>query len=716
MNCKKNDLQSFYIINNKMQNYIYIRKHTSYENCVKLGSTNNIPERNNTYLTGEMISGFFSNVFQIIDKNALLIERILQTKLSQYHIQKNGGTEFYLNCIIQLIEPILNELGVEYKKLSLDEINALTRNKRKYKINIKALIQQLKNINPRNYQLDIIQKSYNHLLEFNKGILVLSCGSGKTLISLWIAKKMQSNKILIGVPNLTLIDQWEKEIKKLFNIPILKVSKDCKKTQLQKFFTENKKFIVITTYMSSMKLLPYHFDLKILDECHHLTTANLLIDSEERKFAQMHNIIADYQLGLTATMKLMNVEDTGFIANDNELYFGEVIHKINTFEAIQRNIICDYVVNALITEENELDDIIEIMDIPEGKKGLFLAAYCALKSLAENNTNHLLVYCNTNENATLIMNMVKNMLEKGVFSLDNFFVNTYFGEDSAIKRKKTLDKFISSSKAIICCVYCLGEGWDLPLLDGVVFAENMTSGIRIVQAALRPCRKNQSGKIAKIIIPMLYNNDLLTDEENPDFKKIRQILYQLGLDDVSIMEKLRVFGLHIQLRNRQSGNGLIGIEFGEYDEEITEKLRLGMIERTQCKLSYNRVKGMIAGKCGDMEEYGELCKNDFRLPKNPEQYFGNEFIDWVDYLNIPNKYYNLQTAKRECQNILQKNPEIRKMKYSDICQEIKKIDDNFPPAEFWLDYYKVNNVKSIIGHLSIIKHNKLHSIILSKKK
>lgn len=38
---------------------------------------------------------------------------------------------------------------------------------------------------------------------------------------------------------------------------------------------------------------------------------------------------------------------------------------------------------------------------------------------------------------------------------------------------------------IIACVYCLGEGYDIPLLDGVVFAENMTSNIRIVQSALR---------------------------------------------------------------------------------------------------------------------------------------------------------------------------------------------------------------------------------------
>ena len=116
-------------------------------------------------------------------------------------------------------------------------------------------------------------------------------------------------------------------------------------------------------------------------------------------------------------------------------------------------------------------------------------------------------------------------MENGLFELDNFYANTFFGEDSSIMRKNTIANFVKSQKSIICCVFCLGEGWDLPLLDGVVFGENMTSGIRIVQAALRPCRKNQIGKIAKIIIPILYTEDLLTNEDNNDFKKIKQILY-----------------------------------------------------------------------------------------------------------------------------------------------------------------------------------------------
>lgn len=690
-----------HLITLKMHSFIYIREHIGYGDLVKLGVTNNIPDRNNTYLTGEVDRGIFTNVYQIPRKNSFFIEKYLQNKFEMYHVQRTGGTEFYSKCIIQLVDPALSNLNFEYKKLSDEDISALTREKRKYKINTKKLIQQLKSINPRKYQLNIIDKSVTHFQENSKGILVLSCGSGKTLISLWIAQRLKCKKILIGVPNLNLLDQWEKEIGKVFEYPVLKVSKDCNLLKLENFMKNNNNFVIITSYMSCMKLLSYNFDIKILDECHHLTTENLNIESDERKFAQMHIINSTYQLGLTATMKLMSPENIG---NDNEIYFGKVIHKISTYEAIEKNIICDYVINALIAEEQQIIDILKIIRIVDDKKGLFLAAYSALKSLYENNTNHILIYCNTNENAIFVKILIKKMLEKCIFKISDFYANTFFGEDSTLKRKEILDNFISSKKGIICCVFCLGEGWDLPLLDGVVFAENMSSSIRIIQAALRPCRKNNLGKIAKIIIPVLYEKNLLTNEENPDFKKIRQILYQIGLDDVSIMEKI-----HISIIEKYISTGTKsqnGISTGEFEEEIKENLQLGIIERINSKLSYEKVKAIISGKCENLKDYLNLCKDDYRLPKNPIQYFGNEFINWIDFLSISNKYLDLQNCKKEIQRIFKENPEIKKLNYFEICQILKQINNNFPPPEFWVDFYKVNKIEEIIGNLSIIKRRK----------
>jgi len=52
--------------------------------------------------------------------------------------------------------------------------------------------------------------------QYDRGMLVLMCGVGKTLISLWITQKLNANTILIGVPNKLLLKQWEEVICILF--------------------------------------------------------------------------------------------------------------------------------------------------------------------------------------------------------------------------------------------------------------------------------------------------------------------------------------------------------------------------------------------------------------------------------------------------------------------------------------------------------------------
>ena len=47
--------------------YIYVRNHPSYDllNACKLGKTQNIPERDITYATGEIVRGNFDIIFEV---------------------------------------------------------------------------------------------------------------------------------------------------------------------------------------------------------------------------------------------------------------------------------------------------------------------------------------------------------------------------------------------------------------------------------------------------------------------------------------------------------------------------------------------------------------------------------------------------------------------------------------------------------------------------
>ena len=56
-----------------------------------------------------------------------------------------------------------------------------------------------------------INKTLNYLKNRKKGKLIMACGSGKTLTSLWIKEKIQAQKTLFLVPSLYLVNQVLKE-------------------------------------------------------------------------------------------------------------------------------------------------------------------------------------------------------------------------------------------------------------------------------------------------------------------------------------------------------------------------------------------------------------------------------------------------------------------------------------------------------------------------
>ena len=71
---------------NQTNEYIYIRNHPSYDidDACKMGKSNNIPERDTQYATGEIKRGHFEEVFEV--PNAKHIERLLQNKFRELSV------------------------------------------------------------------------------------------------------------------------------------------------------------------------------------------------------------------------------------------------------------------------------------------------------------------------------------------------------------------------------------------------------------------------------------------------------------------------------------------------------------------------------------------------------------------------------------------------------------------------------------------------------
>ena len=403
--------------------YIYVRCHPAYDlyNACKLGKTSNIPERGSLYATGEIIRGEFKLVFKVAD-----VEAELKKHFHDLNIRRNAGTEFFDKKIMDLIEPWIIANGHAYE---IVDAATMIRNAKLKKI-IENMIIKIHTkvieaieslppplpLLPRPYQNEIINLSMTHFTNNNKGILVLTCGVGKTLISLWVAKRLNCRKILIGVPNILLLNQWETEVKRIFDRPVFKVFGVINGAAIETFLLES--CIILTTYKSAQKIITptknkkYTFDIKILDEAHHVTGPD---DEKDRKtYIRILEIPSLKQLALTATLKNMDKKDNKIIANNSVAYFGTRIDTKTLLWAIKNNIVCDYLVQT----------IVKTPDIVDGKKSL--AAYVAVESIKNGTSHHLLIYANSLANSKEIIKQVR-LYDKSIYA------SSYSGD---MKREK----------------------------------------------------------------------------------------------------------------------------------------------------------------------------------------------------------------------------------------------------------------------------------------
>lgn len=699
--------------------YIYIRWNKSYEKhgAVKLGKTESIPNRNSNYITSEIERGHFIVVFSVPLKKMGIIENLLKTYFQQHNIYLDGGTEFFSNIIVDQIEPYLQTLNIEYQCLSKEEIDSLIR--KQYIKNIVKKIQKkgfadrirkvfLENASaytPRDYQIDIINKSVGYFKINDKGLLVLPCGSGKTVISLWIAKMLVVNNLLIGVPNLELLSQWKHVVKKIFpNFSCLQIGNGQK---VKKIF--GTKFVLITTYHSAYKIrenlsgTDVLFDCVIFDEAHHLTT-KYMDPNDTKKHIETLKIPVKRQIALTATIK----DYENGVSNSDDNYFGKIIDKKCLLWAIEKQYICDYVIQTVKTDCATLDKHSSECGIhEENDKRLFLGAYVALKSIADGYSHHLIVYLNSIENSKKLIEFANLLLEKQYFDINGLYYNHYDSEQ--IDKKSILNNFEDSINGILTCVYSLGEGWDLPLLDGVVFVENMSSEIRIVQSALRPCRKNcdELDKINKIILPIMNNEDFLVGNGD-DYKKIREVVYQMALEDETIQQKIFCSTIEFAKGNVEKSESTN--EFGEYDDEFTKQLQLRTLKRQELDITYAKAKEIIKKHgCKTKCDYLALCKINIRLPEDPRERFQKTFEGWIPYLSIEPIYYSLDECKQKIKEYLREYSCLKDyIDLQSVCNKLCALDSKFPPNDLWVDYYnhygeKLNNLSDIIRFEAMCK-------------
>jgi len=556
----------------KMDYLVYIGTAPSQAPDMKIGKTSSVRGRMVSMNTSYSRDGF--DIEFVIkcssDEESLKIEGFLHQYFIEYSTvglpDHSGGREWFNRKFTTYdIQGALNDGGYYDNELidDIDEIQGINDDIRKHEheMDQKYLRENkqkaLTSFTPFPYQHEIILAIRDHFkgdgcnVISNVGTMILPPGTGKTLISLFSAQCMEMKKICIGVPSIPLVDQWKNEIHKVF--PGINVICVCSKEGLvvkEDIVTDierRKQCIVIVTYSSSSKLCNTNFDFKIGDECHHLT-GEYIADDDRNTYGMFHKIQAKKTLFMTGTKKTVENQSQGagvYYSMDDPNVFGNIIYERTIKWAIEEELISDYKVVLLRGKDEDVLDIMTKCQVKTRNIELFLSAYMTLKALCTySGLSHVFMYANSIDNSKTLEEYIDVMVRAGLFpickgDLYNKSLNSREPANIDVSDPKSeISKFLKAKLGIISCVYMFGEGFNLPQLNGTVFAENMGSEIRIIQSGTRSMRKFDGKDTAYWIIPFLDKDEWNDDGES--FQKVRQIVSHIRNKDENVERKITI--------------------------------------------------------------------------------------------------------------------------------------------------------------------------------
>ena len=495
---------------------------------------------------------------------------------------------------------------------------------------------------PREHQKEAISAVVKNFETASRGQLYMACGTGKTLVGLWIATCLKSQNTLVFVPSISLVAQlyreWSENSGEFSFDPIFVCSdKTVSRYNDDQSYMESSELgfpvttnaneiirqyslnsrpkVIFSTYHSSPIIAQVCslnasllFDLIIADEAHRCAGP---ASSAFATVVDEQAIKAKRRLFMTATPKIFSdhvkqkTQEAAYeiVSMDDGKKFGPVFHTLLFSDAIKQNLLSDYQVIISVMDDAMYREYAE--------NGRFVC-------FDEHETDARTLACQL-----LIAKVIKKFELKKVISFHSRkkfaqgFVRTFqkallllpdnerpvvschetiLGEMQQSERRKILNRFDEAPEgaALIANVRCLSEGIDVPALDGIAFVDPKGSEIDIIQAVGRAIRKSPTKKIGTIIIPIFVN--LILDErmalEQSCFKPIWKVVRALRSHDDVLAEELDSIRLELGKRTYKNPSKSskitidvpigIGIDFGEV---LKVKVIQELIEK--CSSSWN---------------------------------------------------------------------------------------------------------------------------------
>jgi superfamily II DNA or RNA helicase len=411
----------------------------------------------------------------------------------------------------------------------------------------------------------------------------MACGTGKSLIGLWVARALKAETILVVAPSLQLIqravEDWSKEYLAYDERPdwVCVCSDDTVTDDVDDFVTDTYESglptlidpravaellrgngttrIVFTTYQSSetvaeaARLAGVTFDLAIFDEAHKT------VGRRDKAFGRLlrDDFKVKRRMFMTATERIVNsADDDEVYSMDNEEDYGKRFYDLEFGDAIELGLISPFQVVTITVSESRIKALIDrnrILNVGSGLKDVkardLAIAVILNEAIERHGIKKAIAYCPSILAGKNTCKQQDALNQTGRWTeTANFHVSS---ELTAGERADVIRKFEDATRpAIMYNARCLTEGVDIGTqkdrpVDAVAFTSPRRSVIDIVQAAGRAMRKGSRKKVGYVLIPIIVPDDVEFDKfaETTPFKEMARIIKALAIADPRIVDELR---------------------------------------------------------------------------------------------------------------------------------------------------------------------------------
>ena len=436
---------------------------------------------------------------------------------------------------------------------------------------------------PRDHQTEAIEKVAKGFKDANKGQLIMACGTGKTLITLWIKENLKADLTLILLPSLSLLSQTLKEWTFGMNTPFKSlavcsdetVTKGASEDQLLEsvqdlsfpvtsdpsliadFLKSSGNRVVFSTYQSSRLIADAQkktnipsFDLAIADEAHrcagNVTSAFTTILNDDLIKTKLKLFTTatprTYSSNLKKQAKDLEFEIAGM---DDEKVFGKEFHRLSFGEAIDRKLLTDYQLVIIGVDEPMIANWIEHREqlktsSDEVIDAKSLAAEIGLiKAIKDYNLTRVISFhsrVKSAEDFSKELPQVLDLIElkhKPKGKLATGFVSGIMPTNYRRQKLEQLKELSQGDYAVLSNARCLSEGVDVPALDGIAIIDPKASQIDIVQTVGRAIRLSDNKSVGTILLPVFIENgdDPELSIESTNFKPVWDVIKALRSHD-----------------------------------------------------------------------------------------------------------------------------------------------------------------------------------------